>query len=144
MKIYWTADTSGAQMTLDAALRACTNAAQRALEIEAREILGLSQMIVPVKTGKLKRSGKVEVDAPGYVMNFNSKTNSVETKPSHVRTVSVSYGNPSPIYANYVHENHRYRRHFLFEPAEEWARFTGDEVERQIALVFRGSSPSVI
>lgn len=143
-RVYWHADTSGARMVLDATLKACMNASQRALEIEAREILGLSQMLVPVKTGALKRSGKVEIEAPQFTTNMDTRTGNVSTSPSYVRTVTVSYGRPTPVYANKVHETHRYRRYFLFGPAEDWARFTGDEVERQIALAFRGTSVSVI
>lgn len=67
-------------------------AAARALRAEAQEVLAHSQMEVPVDTGALKNSGRIDP-----IVGIKTTANSME--------VDVVYGSTAADYAVYVHEN---------------------------------------
>lgn len=99
--------------------RRATAAAVDALNKVGGEVFGESQRRVPVDTGNLKGSGRIEAATPGEL------------------NVTLSYGGTASAYAIIVHETHRTRRKFLEEPARNASRRLTTEVAEAVRRALR-------
>jgi hypothetical protein len=107
-------------------------ALRRTQEDVIRTIFDESQALVPVATGALKASGKINHDVEDDPMNFGGLNPEVE----------ITYGNSSVDYAIYVHENLDARHEaptqakFLEEPFARHADELMDILRLRLRVLF--------
>lgn len=95
--------------------------ARRGTNVVAKQKLAIAQERTPVKSGKLRDSGRVSVSIKKKGQNPNI-------------SATIKFGGPDILYARKVHETHKTHSKFLERTLQESVGTIGADLAREIDL----------